>query len=456
MDTNGYDAKRRRFLSDLEAEEGFNEGLKGRFMELVNDMVFSLLHKDENFFGSFMVQVDRTVDPTLPTGAGIRLDLSGLQFVFNPRLMAELPLACAKAEIKHQIYHLVTGHPARKKSLAGRYDNRILNVAADIAIDQYIEDLPPWEPTLESVSREIGRRLPPYLSMEAYAERIQQALDSPEAPPELSEEEKKAPAGEEEDREGGGEGMPGKSDGKADAPEEEGDAHDEDRCHELWQESEAMALEEADAHIRRLLDQALRGEVPSGLEEAVERLCAGARISWQRMLRNLAGTLPAPHRKTITRKDRRQPWRLDLRGRLPRYETELVVAVDTSGSMDNVALKKAVAEIFELVKHTRHKVTLIECDADLQRIYRLERPSDLRTVFKGRGGTAFSPVFRYLRENNLRDALLVYFTDGQGETALSEKPVNKHTLWVLTGKGDLSLEAYPGHLARLGEAERSL
>ena len=36
----------------------------------------------------------------------------------------------------------------------------------------------------------------------------------PEAPPELSEEEKKAPAGEEEDREGGGEGTPGGGEGK--------------------------------------------------------------------------------------------------------------------------------------------------------------------------------------------------------------------------------------------------
>src|SRR6056297_1009229 len=193
MKAQGYDEKRKNLKADLEKADKLDDGLKARSMDLLGDIVFSMLNKNDNFFGSFMVQVDRILDPSLPTGAGIRLNLSGIQFVFNPSMMADLTLKQAKAEIKHQIYHLINGHLSRKKDLRGVYENRILNFASDIAIDQYIEDLPPWEPTLKSVSEKIGQRLPRGLSMEAYAEIIKKALEPPEEDCLQDEDEKESP-----------------------------------------------------------------------------------------------------------------------------------------------------------------------------------------------------------------------------------------------------------------------
>ncbi len=447
MKAQGYDEKRKNLKADLEKADKLDDGLKARSMDLLGDIVFSMLNKNDNFFGSFMVQVDRILDPSLPTGAGIRLNLSGIQFVFNPSMMADLTLKQAKAEIKHQIYHLINGHLSRKKDLRGVYENRILNFASDIAIDQYIEDLPPWEPTLKSVSEKIGQRLPQGLSMEAYAEIIKKALEPPEEDCLQDEDEKESP-GHSENEPPESENM----DGESEEPGEDenmGAKHDENRCHEIWETSEKAIIEAQDELIRGIVQKSLRGEIPDGLEEAVERIRQSPELPWQKILRNLVGTIPAPYRKTVTRKNRRQPDRLDLRGSLPRYETELVVAVDTSGSMDSVDLRKSVNEIFEILKQTRHKVTIIECDAKLQRVYELERPSDIRTVFKGRGGTKFSPVFKYIREHDLRNALLVYFTDGSGEEVLEEKPVNKNTLWILTGKKEMSLKEFPGRVSRL-------
>ena len=452
MKLRGYEHKRIALKVDLEKAEELDEGLQGRSLDLLGDIVFSMLNKNDNFFGSFMVQVDRSLDSKLSTGAGIRLNLSGIEFVFNPFLMADLPLPQAKAEIKHQIYHLINGHISRKRALRGVYENRILNIAADIAIDQYIENLPPWEPTLESVSEAIGKRLPKDLSMEVYAEMIKKAMETPDENPDPKDEEEKESPGisDEKPPEGGDD-----TEELQEIEEEtEGTAeHDESLCHEIWESSEEAILEAQDDLIRGIVQKSLRGEIPDGLEEAVGRLNQSAELPWQKILRNLVGTIPAPYRKTITRKNRRQPERLDLRGSLPRYETELVVAIDTSGSMDSVDLRKSMNEIFEILKVSRHKVTIIECDAAIQRVYELYRPSDMKTVFKGRGGTRFSPVFGYIREKDLRNALLVYFTDGAGEELLDEKPVNKNTLWILTGKGDVSLKDVPGRVSRLVNAD---
>jgi len=452
MKLRGYEHKRIALKVDLEKAEELDEGLQGRSLDLLGDIVFSMLNKNDNFFGSFMVEVDRSLDSKLSTGAGIRLNLSGIEFVFNPFLMADLPLPQAKAEIKHQIYHLINGHISRKRALRGVYENRILNIAADIAIDQYIENLPPWEPTLESVSEAIGKRLPKDLSMEVYAEMIKKAMETPDENPDPKDEEEKESPGisDEKPPEGGDD-----TEELQEIEEEtEGTAeHDESLCHEIWESSEEAILEAQDDLIRGIVQKSLRGEIPDGLEEAVGRLNQSAELPWQKILRNLVGTIPAPYRKTITRKNRRQPERLDLRGSLPRYETELVVAIDTSGSMDSVDLRKSMNEIFEILKVSRHKVTIIECDAAIQRVYELYRPSDMKTVFKGRGGTRFSPVFGYIREKDLRNALLVYFTDGAGEELLDEKPVNKNTLWILTGKGDVSLKDVPGRVSRLVNAD---
>lgn len=58
-------------------------------------------------------------------------------------------------------------------------------------------------------------------------------------------------------------------------------------------------------------------------------------------------------------------------------------------------------------------------------------------------GTSFSPVFEYLRENKrkYKDAVVIYFTDGWGESELSVKPLNYNNIWVLTEKAsDLSIK----------------
>jgi len=448
MKAQGYEKKRKKLKANLEKAGELNDSLKAEFLDLLGDIVFSMLNKNDNFFGSFMVQVDRSLDQGLPTGAGIRMNLTGIEFVFNPLMMTGLPLKEAKAEIKHQIYHLINGHISRKKDLRGVYENRILNFASDIAIDQYIENLPPWEPTLQSVSEAVGKRLPEGLSMEAYAEMIKKALESPEKDSLQDEKEEKENPGFSENEPPESENQDGESEESVE-DEDKATKHDQSSCHQVWETSEEAIIEAQDELIRGIVKKSLRGEIPDGLEQAISRIRQSPELPWQKILRNLVGTIPAPYRKTVTRKNRRQPDRLDLRGSLPRYETELVVAVDTSGSMGSVDLRKSVNEIFEILKHTRHKITIIECDAKLQRVYEIERPSDIRPVFKGMGGTKFSPVFKYIREHDLRKALLVYFTDGDGEEVLEEKPVNKNTLWILTGKKEISLKNVPGRVSRL-------
>jgi len=90
---------------------------------------------------------------------------------------------------------------------------------------------------------------------------------------------------------------------------------------------------------------------------------------------------------------------------------EIVIAVDTSGSIDENLLNRFLAEANALFAHCMpSKVTVLYCDWELQHIQEFtELP--LHFEPKGGGGTAFNPVFNYIEEIDESPAALLYFTD---------------------------------------------
>ena len=115
---------------------------------------------------------------------------------------------------------------------------------------------------------------------------------------------------------------------------------------------------------------------------------------------------------------------------------ELVIAIDTSGSCSKEMVEQFLAETYAILTAQenffhRMKVYLIQCDCMVQSVHVIHSREDwLRCsrdiTIRGRGGTDFDPVFRYvrqLRENQeLKDLkALLYFTDGDGSWP-REKP----------------------------------
>lgn len=201
------------------------------------------------------------------------------------------------------------------------------------------------------------------------------------------------------------------------------------------------------------LDEKDRGTLPSGLISQINSLLAPPQISWKQVLRKMVGSIPVPYRKTRTRLNRRQPYRADLSGRLPKRTVNIVCCFDTSGSMSDNDLRYCVNEVFNIIKvYEGYKVTIIECDAEVQRVYQAKSMADVQTKMKGRGGTWFSPAIQYINgqkpyndpkkyplAGKFKDALMIYFTDGYGERDIP-KPMTYRNLWVvLNGEKNLSV-----------------
>ena len=131
------------------------------------------------------------------------------------------------------------------------------------------------------------------------------------------------------------------------------------------------------------------------------------------------------------RLNRRQPERFDLSGAVDDKVLKIVVAIDTSGSMSDSMIGQVMNEIFAILAKRKHDITVIECDAEVRRVYKAKTPADIKKKVAGLGGTWFSPVIDYINKDKyFRDALLIYFTDGYGEREIP-KPRTYRNIWVV-------------------------
>ncbi|MGZ8267463.1 MAG: vWA domain-containing protein [Burkholderiales bacterium] len=125
-----------------------------------------------------------------------------------------------------------------------------------------------------------------------------------------------------------------------------------------------------------------------------------------------------------------------LMPRLASGELNLVVAIDTSGSIGDPEIADFAAEIDALKSQLRGRITLLACDEGLderapwrfESWEPLEMPSDLR----GGGGTSFVPVFDWVEREHMRPDALVYFPDAEGDFP-AEAPTYP-VVWLVKGR----------------------
>ena len=118
------------------------------------------------------------------------------------------------------------------------------------------------------------------------------------------------------------------------------------------------------------------------------------------------------------------------------HQLELVVAVDTSGSIKDREVEEFIDEIDALKGQVRARVTLLPCDAELcegapwvfEPWEEFTRPNEI----KGGGGTSFLPVFEWVERTGMRPDLLVYFTDAQG--AFPPNEPHYPIIWLVKGR----------------------
>lgn len=407
------------------------QDFKNAFFSLIDKVNFRLMDEKDNFYGYFLFQMSREIrfDISSPTAVNFK----GAKYViyFNPLIFLTLTLKQMESTIKHEILHIVSRHLIRAKTLKRRYSKLAMNMAMDLVVNKFLDYLPPYATTVERVNLHYDLELKHYETFEYYVEKLQIALDL-----------------QEEDDEGELHDTEDSQDNENIETE-----YSPEKTHDIWEESDDIDEKTMQEFTEQFVKHAQKGSLPGYIENLIASLKESkGELPWDLYLNRLMGTIESHKKKTITRRSRRQPERLDLRGDLRSHRAEVAVALDISGSISDEEFKQAMKEVLSIVRNYKHEVTLIECDEEIRRVYQVRSMKDIRERMNRRGSTAFSPVFDYANKKKIN--LLVYFTDGKGEDQLKVIPRGYKVLWIISGRGDqLSLKEPYGVVKKLKKVE---
>ncbi len=224
----------------------------------------------------------------------------------------------------------------------------------------------------------------------------------------------------------------------------------------------ALTREEADA-IRDAVAAAVveaaksRGTDPGGWGVWARGRLAPPEVDWRRELRAQVATAAVLARGcddySYTRPSRRGTFCGVIMPRLVRPQPEVVVVVDTSGSMGQADLTAAVSEIEGVIRALgQREVPVISCDAAAHAHQRVRSARDVRLV--GGGGTDMRRGIQAAIED-LKAKVIVVLTDGYTPWP-DTRPRGVHVIAGMVGHERTALPAHPDWLRAVAIPRRQL
>jgi predicted metal-dependent peptidase len=120
-------------------------------------------------------------------------------------------------------------------------------------------------------------------------------------------------------------------------------------------------------------------------------------------------------------------------------QLDVVVVIDTSGSIAPEEMAEFVAEMDAIKGQVRARVVLHTCDDALNPagpwVFEPWESLRLPEYFAGGGGTNFRPAFSWVCGLDREPDLLIYFTDAEGQ--FPEQPPHFPVLWLVKGKTEV-------------------
>lgn len=336
---------------------------------------------DNPFFGVLALQLGLIEDDTCETAW-----TNGRSIGFSPAFVDKLTQDELCGVLAHEVLHCACGHPWRRD----QRDHKQFNVACDYAINPIIRDA--------------GMKLPSCALLEPqyagkWAEWIYDRLPKPQ-----------------DDSNGNGKADPSDMGEVRDAPS---DGTDDGHTEADWQELTKQATKIAQA----------QGKLPGSMKRDLDKI-GEARVDWRSLLRRYVQEVVRADYSWTRPNVRYMPLGMFLPALHSIACGRIVVAVDTSGSIDSILLQQFASEIQTIASEVQpSSIDVMYCDARVHRVDTFERGDMITIDAVGGGGTAFAPVFDKVTEGD-DPVVLIYLTDLEGSFP-SEAPAYP-VIWAVS------------------------
>jgi len=380
---------------------------------------------EQPFYGLFLLNVNKEFNKKVPT-AGVTIEGINYRLIINPEFWDSLSDNHKQGLILHEAKHIVFGHLLLRDDFS---NHKLANVAMDCELNQYIEPhlLPDGAILPKTLEEQLGIFLTERAGTHYYYNAIQEELEK-----------QQGQGNPDKDCNGGeGDGLPDTLD----------DHSTWDEINENMSEAERKLVQKQSEHIiKEAAEQTLKshGTLPGKVSEIYERITKveEAKFNWKAYLRQFVNGSIRSTMKTSRKKLNRRLERENIPGKKYLRKINMLVGIDTSGSVSNKELNEFMNEIHHIHKNGA-EVTIVQCDTEINSIDKFDPKMDIE--IKGRGGTYFDPVIEYYNKNRNTHTCLVYFTDG--EAYCNVKPQGK-MLWVMSSVSQMNDEL-PGTKIKL-------
>ena len=351
------------------------------------------------------------------------------KFYYNPEFVEQLTLAETEFVLAHEALHCALSHFARR-------DHRVKHrwdIACDYAINPILVadglKAPPGSLHLREYAGMTAEEIYPYMEDNENDQTLDQHLyDKPDDQPSPDNDSDDAPPPPPIPQEQDG----GTGDKPQQLPDEETQgaaqpppltSDESDNLDVQWQQRLAGAAQTAmqagklSGDMQRLVDHFLQPKLP-----------------WRNLLAKFMSNL-ARDDYSYTRPSTRRGDPAVFPS-MRSSQVDVVVAIDTSGSISEKEMRDFVSEIDAIKGQMRARITLHTCDAELAEkgpwTYEPWDEFSLPDDINGGGGTNFCPVFKWADGMDRTPDLLIYFTDADG--AFPDVQPYFPVLWLVKGK----------------------
>jgi predicted metal-dependent peptidase len=315
------------------------------------------------FFGVLLSMTNFIREDVIPTMA-----TNGINVYYNPKFVTELTDAEIFGVLLHEISHCIYLHCNPKRRL--NREQAKWNIATDFAINIEIKDMNytlPQKLLLDDKYRNHNAEMV-YDALPKDADQKYQTLDIHIEP----------------------------SDGTEDWDDME------DKIISVYEMTKDSYNKKA-------------GNMPGNIKRWIDKM-RKSKVKWERIFHRYVGQALAKDDYSYIRPNRRyisqDLYIPDLRNHIV---GNIVLAVDTSGSISEKQLEQFYAELVKL-SYLIDEITVISCDCQIQEVIKIHKMENFlkKISFAGRGGTSFDPVFDKVTELKLQPEILIYLTDGYG------------------------------------------
>ena len=195
---------------------------------------------------------------------------------------------------------------------------------------------------------------------------------------------------------------------------------------DLWEENEFEC-----SRINEIIENTTSwGSLPGNLVEKI-KASLKAQIDYRKVLSGFRASVISSRRNLTRMRPNRRTDFQNL-GNVYKMRTNLLVAVDVSGSVDSKMLQKYYSVINRFFKYGIESIDTVQFDTKLGEVLPLKKACTEVKV-TGRGGTDFQPVFDYFHICKTHYDGIIFFTDGYADEPkiTGRKP---KVLWIFPDK----------------------